>query len=53
MASNIDVNKVMEEVEIFKTEYPEYNDETISDYLEVCDDFTVAEKNLFIRKLGY
>ena len=53
MASKVDVDKVTAEVEIFKLEYPNYNDETISDYLAVCDDFTAAEKNLFIRKLGY
>ena len=53
MASKIDVNKVMEELDSFKAEYPEYDDETISDYLACCDDFTPAEKNLFIRKLGY
>ena len=53
VASKVDVDKVTAEVEIFKLEYPNYNDETISDYLAVCDDFTAAEKNLFIRKLGY
>lgn len=53
MANKVDVAKVTAEVEIFKLEYPHYNDETISDYLSICDDFTVAEKNLFARKLGY
>ena len=53
MASKVDVNKVMEEVDSFKTEYPAYNDETISDYIQLLDDFSPAEKTLFIRKLGY
>ena len=53
MPTKVDVNKVMEEVDSFKTEYPAYDDETISDYIKLLDDFSPAEKTLFIRKLGY
>jgi len=49
----VDEAKVREEVEIFKTEYPDYTDEHISDYLELCDDFNRDEKYLFARLLGY
>ena len=45
--------KVEEEVEIFKAEYPEYTDEHISDYLELCTDYTRAEKKYFCELLGY
>lgn len=49
----MDNAKVLAEVENFKLEYPEYDDETVSDYIQLLDDFTQAEKNLFARKLGY
>jgi hypothetical protein len=44
---------VIEEVEIFKAEYPEYTDEHISDYLELCEDYGPEERDLFCRLLGY
>ena len=53
MDKNVDVNKVMEEVDSFKSEYPQYTDEHISEYIKLLDDFTPEEKQLFIRKLGY
>lgn len=53
MLSKIDFNKVMEEVDSFKSEYPEYDDETISDYIKLLDDFSHSEKVLFITQLGY
>ena len=53
MANRVDVNKVMEEIDSFKSEYPEYTDEHISDYIQLLDNFNQAEINLFIRKLGY
>ena len=45
--------KVREEVEIFKEEYPDYTDEHITAYLELCDDYSREEKDLFCRLLGY
>lgn len=51
--ANIDREKVETEVEIFRAEYPDYTDEHISDYLELCDDFNRAEKDLFAQMLGY
>lgn len=53
MNAKVDMNKVMEEVDSFKTEYPDYTDEHVSDYMELLDDFTPAEKQAFARKLGY
>ena len=49
----MDKKKVMEEVEVFKQEYPEYTDEHVSAYLELCDDFTAKEKDLFCELLGF
>ena len=49
----MDREKVEAEVEIFIAEYPEYTDEHISAYLELCDDYTDAEKDLFCQLLGY
>ena len=45
--------QVQEEVEVFKTEYPNYTDEHIADYLECCDDYTRQQKDLFCELLGY
>lgn len=45
--------QVIEEVEVFKNEYPDYTDEHISDYLECCDDYTRQQKELFCELLGY
>ena len=45
--------KVSEEVEIFKTEYPDYTDEYVVDYLACCDDYTELERALFCRLLGF
>mgnify|MGYP006908867503 CR=1 FL=1 len=47
------IKAIREEAEIFKAEYPEYNDETISDYLEICTDYTATEKDYFCELLGY
>lgn len=45
--------QVVEEVNVFKLEYPEYNDEYISDYLACCDDYTPDMRDLFCDLLGY
>lgn len=45
--------KVKVEVDMFKTEYPDYTDEHISDYLELCDNYTPEMKDLFCELLGY
>lgn len=47
------IKAVREEAEIFKAEYPDYTDETISDYLACCDDLSAAEKDYFCELLGY
>lgn len=49
----MDRQKVEEEVDVFKTEYPQYTDEHVSDYLKLLTDFTDAEKDLFCKLLGY
>ena len=49
----MDKEKVMREVEVFKAEYPDYTDEHISDYLDLCEDYTPAENDLFCELLGY
>jgi hypothetical protein len=49
----IDTKKVDEYVESFKLEYPEYNDEMVSDYIQLLDDWTAKEKDYFAMKLGY
>ena len=49
----MDREKVEAEVEMFKTEYPQYTDEYVSDYLKLLIDFTDAEKRLFCELLGY
>lgn len=41
------------EISIFKAEYPDYTDEHVSAYLELCDDYTNAEKDYFAMKLGF
>ena len=49
----MDRDKVEREVEGFKIEYPQYTSEHVSDYLELLDDFTDAEKDLFCELLGF
>ena len=49
----IDRQKVKNEVEMFKAEYPQYTDEYVSDYMQLLDDFTPEEKSLFCELLGY
>ena len=46
-------NKVMAEVESFKTEYPNFTSETVEDYVQLLDDFNPYQKALFIKKLGF
>ena len=46
-------NKVMSEVESFRTEYPDYTAETVEDYVQLLDDFNPYQKALFIQKLGF
>ena len=46
-------NKVMEEVESFQREYPDYTDEEVSGYVQLLDDFDPMQKELFLRKLGF
>lgn len=53
MAKKMDLNKIQEEIESFKSEYPEYTDEHVSDYIQLLDDFTKAEKDEFAKRLGY
>jgi len=45
--------QVRDEVEVFKMEYPEYNDEVVSDYLSLCTDYTREQKDLFCDLLGF
>ena len=49
----MDRQKVEEEVEIFKAEYPQYTDEHVSDYMALLDDYMPEEKDLFCELLGY
>ena len=44
---------VKEEVEVFKTEYPGYDSEVVSAYLELLDDYTAEMKDRFCELLGY
>ena len=53
MAKKLDIKKIEVELDSFKTEYPEYNDEMVSDYIQLLDDWTAAEKDYFAMKLGY
>ena len=53
MSSKVNMNKVLEEVESFKLEYPDYTDETVSDYMRLLDNFNAAEKRQFATELGY
>ena len=53
MKTKVDMNKVMEEVEAFREEYPDYTDEHVSEYMQLLDDFTRAEKEEFATQLGY
>ena len=46
-------DKVREEVEVFKAEYPQYTDEHVSDYIKLLDDYTKEEIQLFLAMLGY
>lgn len=45
--------KVDREVEVFKAEYPDYTAEHVEAYIQLLDDFTPSEIELFIRKVGY
>ena len=47
------LEKVREEVRIFKLEYPDFNDEVVSDYMELLTDYNSEEKQLFLELLGY
>ena len=49
----MDRQKVEEEVEIFKIEYPQYTNEHVSDYIQLLDDYTDEEIDLFLELLGY
>ena len=49
----MDRQKVEAEVEMFKTEYPQYTNEHVSDYVQLLDDYTDAEIDLFLELLGY
>ena len=53
MARKVNETKIKEEVEIFKEEYPDYDSEVIEEYLNLCDDFSPQEKDLFAQLLGY
>ena len=46
-------NKVMAEVESFKTEYPNFTSETVEEYVQLLDDFDPYQKALFIQELGF
>ncbi len=45
--------KIRKEVEVFQSEYPEYDDEYVSDYLACCEDYTPEMKKRFAMMLGY
>lgn len=49
----MDREKVEREVECFRLEYPDYTSEHVSDYLQLLDDFTDKEKDLFCELLGF
>ena len=49
----LDLHKIEEEVESFRTEYPEYDSETVEEYIRLLDDFNRAEKDEFAKRLGY
>ena len=45
--------QILEEVEMFKAEYENYDSEVVEDYLQVCNDFNNEEKSFFARCLGF
>lgn len=51
--TKVNMEKIQRELESFLMEYPNYNDEIVSDYIDILDNFTRAEKDIFAQKLGY
>lgn len=51
--TKVNMDKIQRELDSFLLEYPNHNDEIVSDYIDILDNFTRAEKDIFAQKLGY
>lgn len=51
--TKVNMEKIQRELESFLMDYPNYNDEIVSDYIDILDNLTRAEKDIFAQKLGY
>lgn len=51
--NKVDEKKVDEHIKSFTLEYPNYDSQMVSDYIQLMDDCNLKEQDLFAQKLGY